>query len=237
MKYFLLPFFALLASPALAQSGEDWEYEEGELVADTIRSNLPLYGFDWEDLWPRNFYSDDGFGCVTPVGFGDWKTTLFNPGEEDQEAWDRISNYGVFHCAANILSAEGRTGLSEGKFERGFFVRLAVTELDDVEWELWALQQGVLPGSQYILMAREAKQGSLVEKFHLLQQRCPKENVLESDNMDVWSTRYCLINSREELSALATEMLRLPMRGVMERMPDLEGTEEALDTEPDASSE
>ena len=206
---------SLTVVPVSAQSGQ-----RAEMVAERIHSDVPLYTFAWEDLWPRNFYSEDSFGCTSRVGLGDWHFIPAETDENGQEFWDRYSNYGVFHCAAIMRTADERAGLDEAEWKYGFFVRLGRDRLGSEEWELWAIQKGTVPGSEYILLAREAGQEGLVESFRLLQQRCPSDRLLEAEGFDIWSTRYCAINSRAELLALARRMLRLPPRGTLARVPE-----------------
>ncbi len=209
---------ALLAAaplPAKAQAVDT------EIIAERIHSRLPLYTFAWKDLWPRNFYAEDSFGCTSRVGFGDWRFTPAAGNEFGEERWERYRNYGVVHCAAVIRSADSRGSLEEAPWAHGFFVRLGTGRLQSEEWELWALQKGMVPGSEYILFARQAGLGGLVDKFRVLQQRCPTGRLLEADGLDIWLTRYCAINSQAELLALARDMLRLPPRGTIERAPPL----------------
>ena len=208
-------FAALIVVPVSAHAEE-----HAELVAERIHSNLPLYTFDWEEIWPRSFHSEDTFGCTSRVAFGDWHFIPAETDEAEGEFWERYSNYGVFHCAAIMRTADERASLDEAEWEYGFFVRLGRDRLGSDEWELWALQRGTVPGSEYALLAREAGQEGLIEKFRVLQQRCPSGRLLEAEGLDIWSTRYCAINSRAELLALAQRMLRLPSRGTIERVPE-----------------
>jgi hypothetical protein len=211
---------ASLIAPAGAPAAAQTE-GRGELIAERIHSHLPLYTFAWEDLWPRNFYSEDSFGCESRVGFGDWRFTPSSADAHEGEFWHRYSNYGVFHCAAIMSAADDRASLDEAEWQYGFFVRIGRARLRSDEWELWAIQEGTVPGSDYTLLAREAGQDGLIERFRVLQQRCPRDRLLETDGFDVWRTRYCSINSRAELLALARRMLRLPPMGIIERVPEI----------------
>jgi len=218
MKTSLLKVAALSAwlaatgnSPALAQSGEPQE-----LVAERIQSELPLYTFAWEDLWPRNFYAEDSFGCTSRVAFGDWRFVPTAGDESRSEHWQQFSNYGVIHCAAVMRSAHDRESLAGANADYGFFVRLGRARLRSTEWELWAMQKGFAAGSEYVLLARQAGQPGRVESFRMLQHRCPRGKLREADGLDVWRTRYCAINSRAELLTLARHMLRLDPVGTLE---------------------
>ena len=143
--------------------------EPAELIADRIHSDLPLYTFAWEDLWPRSFSgSEDGsFGCLSSVRFGDWHFISEKAGEDAEESWARYSNYGVFHCAAVIREADERSELDEAEWKYGFFVRLGETRFQSKRWELWAIQRGTVPGSDYSLFAREVSQQGGVTRFRV----------------------------------------------------------------------
>jgi hypothetical protein len=73
----------------------------------------------------------------------------------------------------------------------------------------------MVPGSEYVLLAREARREGLIKSFRILQRRCPPGGIREIRDMDVWTTRYCRIDSRSELRALARRMLRLPPLGTI----------------------
>jgi len=143
----------LLAAPALAED-EKYVFE-----AELIHAPVPLYTFDWKQVWPRGMVPDADTiaGCASRVAFGDWR---FTPNLEDEYAdpwWLRVSNYGVFHCAANLLEADEREELGEGEFSRGLFAMIGEGSTDGRAWELWVLQKGFVPGSAYVLLAREAE--------------------------------------------------------------------------------
>lgn len=207
----LLASFLLL--PAVVQA-ED----KSERVVERIHSQLPLYTFDWDQMWPRSFTDDEGFGCTSRVPFGDWQFVPDKTDEDGEEAWHRFDNYGVFHCAAILRSADNRGELESAQYEFGFFVRLGKARLGSVEWDLWALQMGTNPGSNYTLMARESAKKERIEDFVVLQQRCPSGSILEAKGLDIWITRYCAINSREELLSLGRRMLKLPPLGTIRRV-------------------
>ena len=215
----------LLASPALAED-EEYVFE-----AELIHSPVPLYTFDWEQVWPRGMVPDADTiaGCESRVAFGDWR---FTPKEEDEYAdpwWLRVSNYGVFHCAANLFEADEREELEEGEFSRGLFAVIGEGRTEGRAWELWVLQKGFVPGSDYVLLAREAEGGDLVRRFIVLQRRCPRGSMREASGMDGWTTRYCAVENRAELLALARRMLREKPLGTLELMED--ENDEGPDTE------
>ncbi|MEO8375536.1 MAG: hypothetical protein ABI471_09940 [Sphingomonas bacterium] len=202
--------FFQFAPPALAA-------DDDEVTVERIHSALPLYTFDWEQIWPRSFSSGEDFGCTSRVAFGDWRFTPDNKNDQAEEHWEQFTNYGVFHCAAIMRTADEQGELDEAQSEYGFFVQLGTARKGAARWELWALQRGTVPGSEYTLLAREPG-GSTIKRFTMLQQRCPSGTQIEAKGLDIWTTRYCAINSRAELLLLARKMLALPPLGVIERV-------------------
>jgi len=79
--------------------------------------------------------------------------------------------------------------------------------------ELWALQMGARPGSDYILLARPAGKGA-IERFEVLQRRCPKAR-MGGPSLDILMTGYCSLNTQGEMLGLAHRMAKLPPLGVM----------------------
>ncbi|MBO6525670.1 hypothetical protein [Erythrobacter sp.] len=229
MRKIVLGLAALLLLSAVpAVGGEDEKVYEWEYTL--IHSDLPLYDFEWDDFWPRGMVGEDIIaGCETRVAFGDWQ---FTPNPADQfphdPVWYRLSNYGAFHCATNIRTAPKRDELDEGPFSRGFFARIGEGRRDDRTFEIWVLQQGMIPGSEYTLLARNGGKDDLIRSFRVLQSRCPKSNLLKARNLDVWQTRYCKINDRHQLLRFARRMLREPDYGTLEL---IEGVEEGPETE------
>ncbi len=200
--------FIQLSSPALA---------DDELTVERIHSALPLYTFEWEQMWPRSFSSEDEFGCTSRVAFGDWRFTPNPENSSGAQHWERFTNYGVFHCAAIMTTSAEQGELGGARWEYGFFVQLGAARKGRVTWELWALQKGVVPGSEYTLLAREPSDAT-IERFTVLQQVCPSGTRLEAKGLDIWGTSYCAINSRAELLSLARKMLALPPMGVIEKV-------------------
>lgn len=215
-------FFLFLGAPVLAQTNEPPDAEYLEFEAERVHSDLPIYTFSFEELWPRSYVPEGSIGgCTSRVSFGDWE---FTPNPFDQSAnkwWLRMNNYGVFHCAANLYVADERDALEEGEFSRGLFVRLGVEDGDEPTRELWVLQEGFVPGSDYLLLARDLNE-NLVTTFTVLQRKCPIGAIRSVMGMDVWTTRYCAINSDDDMYRLASEMLKLPPLGELTLRPGLE---------------
>lgn len=232
----LVAAFALTAgltgSPGLAAQEEG---EEVEITLERLHAPVPLYTFAWPELWPRSFTNDGPeyeFGCESRVAFGDWQFVSPQADYGGLSGWMRIENYGVFHCAANLHEAEERNELAEGEFSRGLFALIGTGRAAGKTYELWVLQQGFVPGSSYILLARDPAEDTkrTIARFDLLQRECPRRRLREAEDMDVWLTRYCAIESRDELLALARKMLRKPFAGEFVRAGD------AL-PEPDAAED
>lgn len=201
--------------------------EADERHADLIHADLPLYG-NQDAKWPRAFQSDDDFGCASRVRFGDWAFREIGREAEDQ-SWYRFSNYGVFHCFAMVMQAEERDELNDAPARYAFFVPIGEARIDGRKIELWALQTGGRPGSEYLLLAREPDKE--VTQFTVLQRKCPRANVRDSGGIDILMTRYCAINSKGEMVALARAMARLEPLGTLTLVK-----EEADDSAPKAES-
>lgn len=201
--------------------------DTSKIVVEPIFAPLPLYSFAWQETWPRSIEYEDVIGCTSRMAFGDWQLVPAHPDESRESIWERFENYGVFHCAAVMRRADGRAELDEAPVEYGFVVRIGEAEYRSRSWELWVLQRGTMPGSEYTLLARERGGGGVIEEFRALQQICPSNRIREAKSFDIWSTRYCSIGTRAELLALARKMLRLPPRGKLVLMVPVSETSDA----------
>ncbi|MEP5937069.1 MAG: hypothetical protein ABJ239_01970 [Erythrobacter sp.] len=234
VRKFLILMLALAASSASAQEDYEWE-------AILVHSELPLYNFAWDEFWPRSFSDNEddvlSFGCTSRVSFGDWRFTPHPDNEFGDTAWYRFSNYGVFHCAANALTATEREELDSGDFSRGFFAKIGTSSRQGKKFELWVFQQGFVPGSDYLLLARPVDDDGIIKVFNVLQSRCPKSNIRRSDHMDVWLTSYCSINDRTELLSFAKRMLKEPDLGRLELVPNEKGPDTEVSDPSQVSNE
>jgi hypothetical protein len=210
---------ALLFAPSAGSQSVD------EIADDLIHSDLPIFGSGDDNKWPQHFSDDGSFGCTSRVAFGDWAFRETGAEDEDDVVWYRFTNYGVFHCWANTIRADEREELDKADFKPSFFVLLGTAKVDGSDVELWALQIGARPGSEYLLLSR-APGESLIERFNVLQSACPRANVREGDALDTLLTRYCAINSRRELNRLARRMAQLPPHGTLIRVPLDDETQE-----------
>ncbi len=231
---------AVLAALALAgtQTGtavRSEEPEPEERVNERLHAPLPLYTFDWPETWPRSIDDPDVIaGCASRVGFGDWH---FIPDPTDaygNEYWLRVANYGVFHCAAIFRQSDDRADLAEAAYSYGLFVRIGEGRAKGKTYELWVLQQGFVPGSSYTLLARDAAGAAVagegvISRFQVLQSRCPPGRLRVAKGLDIFTTRYCAIETRGELLALARRMLREPVLGDLIRSDEKGPETEASD--------
>jgi hypothetical protein len=142
---------------------------------------------------------------------GDWKFT----DSENEVWWWRLTNYGVFHCAIVERRAEERAELKPARWSYSFFVRIGSVGSGISLRELWVLQSGTVPGTDYTLLAREPSKAT-IKAFAVLQRRCPPGAERKGPPMDVWRTGYCAINSRSDLLSLARRMARLPPLGTLQ---------------------
>jgi hypothetical protein len=197
-------FAAISAATAFAQSGD-----ETEKFTDPVHSDLPLFGNDNFEKWPQHFSDAESgsFGCTSRVSFGEWALKRYDD-DDEVESWYRIWNYGAFHCFAIVAKSSDRESLENAEARPSFFVEIGKSDSD----ELWALQIGARPGSDYLLLSREPSD-DIVSKFTVLQTKCPKRNVREAGTIDGLLTRYCAINSRSELLNFARRMSKLEPLG------------------------
>lgn len=201
-----------IAPPARGASPE-------EISRDLLHSDLPIFGHGEENEWPQHFVDGDSFGCASRVAFGDWVFTPSDAEDEDAALWYRFANYGVFHCFANISRAYDRKSLAGAEVHHSFFVLLDTKQVKGRNVDLWTIQIGARPGSEYLLLSREPADG-IVDKFNVLQTDCPKANVRDADSLDTLLTRYCDIRSSKDLVELAHRMVERPPIGTLALVPD-----------------
>lgn len=184
--------------------------EPSEIYADLIHSDLPLFDASTENVWPHSFFEEDSFGCTSRVAFGDWALS----GQDGEVVdWYRFANYGVFHCWALVSYAYQREGLDGVEPKPSFFIRLGTSG----DQELWAIQIGAIPGSDYILLSRAINEDRIVE-FNVLQTKCPSTSVRDAGTLDILLTRYCAVNSRYDLLLLARNMVQIPPLGTLSKV-------------------
>lgn len=205
----LLSIAAGIATLISSASAE--EQAETRVFSDLIHSDLPLPSGAAE-VWPQHFSDAEtgDFGCASRITFGDWGLRYGAEDDDDDSDWYSFSNYGAFHCFALVRAAADREALQGAEAEPAFFVKLGISG----GTELWALQVGTRPGSDYILLSRAQASGAISE-FNVLQRRCPKNNIRDAGTIDTLITRYCAINSKSELLNLAKRMAKLESLGTL----------------------
>lgn len=200
----------LLVSPvATGQSDE-------VLANDLLHSDLPLFGRGGENEWPRRFRTEDDMGCASRLALGDWS---FRQQGISGVLWYRFSLHEGFGCWANTSRSSSRDKLRAADTQQSFFIRLGNISVDGTELELWTIQIGARPGSQYLLLSRPPTKG-LVDSFTVLQAECPRASVRDGGLLDILLTRYCAVSSRGELIRLARRMAKLPPLGTLTRVSD-----------------
>ncbi len=192
---------------------------------DIIHSDVPLWGYDEESVWPKHFYEEDSFGCAHALRPGDWRFVEPETEERDgYDSWYRLANYGAFHCFLLATQSREQGNLNQGNVKHSYLIDLGVTEQSGLQLGLWALQLGARPGSDYLLMTSQVD-GNTISQFQVLQVHCPEPNIRTGPNMDILVTRYCAINSKAELLTLAQEMAKLPPRGTLTYSDPIVGSE------------
>lgn len=202
LRLLFATIIVLFSTPSSALDEDEIDYQ-----TDLIHSDVPLWGVDDETVWPKYYKDEDGsFGCTWRVKLGDWKILL----HDGEEQWVRLSNYGVFHCYTMVSDFEDTLqDLKNGNGKASYFVDLGTLNLNGKKLQLWAIQKGGRPGSEYILLSREVDEGQQ-STFNQLQVICPKRNQREGPSLDILSSSYCAINSKQELKKLASAMAKLP---------------------------
>lgn len=199
---------------------------------DLIHADLPLWGYgDREQMWPRSTNDSEGFGCAHNMKLGDWKLTTPEPGEEPDVQWFRFELYGAIHCFLNVQEADDASGLDAARIRHAFIVDLGPAKAAKGSVNIWALQLGTRPGSDYLLLASDPERGT-AEGFSVLQARCPKANLREGEPIDILDTSYCSIRSQAELRALAQRMAKLAPIGELAFVAAEPGLDETAPVAP-----
>lgn len=179
--------FGWLALPALAQEAEM-----------TIHSDLPLWtDIRDERMWPTRFEEESGesisFGCRSKIALGDWELTV-GADFYGRDGWFRF-NSGAMHCYLGESRADERDYLDGVPASPSFLIELGRAPGPEGELDLWALQSGLSPGSDYILLANKPVEG-MITALDVLQRVCPRGNVRGGPRVDILGTDYCVINSQ-----------------------------------------
>ena len=183
---------------------------------DLIHADTPLWAPGVDGVWPQHFEDGRTFGCIHSIKLGDWRYSPRDEGASDH--WYRLTNYGLMHCHINL--AEAYEAGHFGSVQPAFLIRLGASG----SVELWALQIGARPGSDYLLLSRPSKPPVDNDHFAVLQRQCPVGKARGGEALDVLRTDYCSIGTRAELVALAERMAALPPLGTLafEKRPPAE---------------
>lgn len=193
-----------------------------------IRSDLPLWGGSEsrQPIWPQHFQDEYGFGCVSELKFGDWRFREADDNADGPFDWMRISNYGVFHCAARFGEAYTRDGLAHVHVELGYLVGLGEGRGASGPEQLYALQIG-LHASRYLLLAAPTPAaGAEVERYRVLDPDCPHKAVRKGPTVEIFLTSYCAVADRATLIAMARDGVRKPSDSWLERVGDFDPPED-----------
>ena len=185
----------------------------------SVHADLPLW-IETENLYPRSFTDDDSFGCSGPVKFGNWKLTYRSEtNEPDADApdveWLKIYNYGVFHCAYGFQWSYELKDLETTSAKLGHFVELGLVDTPSGKMDLWAMQSGFSPGSDYIFVTRPNNSNPNTP-YEVLDIQCPKKYIRAAGNIDIFRTDYCSINNKRSMRRFAKRMAKLPPIGKLE---------------------
>lgn len=195
----------LFAMLGFAETGSDVDVYD-----DLIHSDVPLWGYDSPDVWPKHLGGDE-IGCAYNMKMGDWKYKK----TDEYDMWFRLQNYGVFHCYFVVAEAIELEDLVANSARYSYLIDLGEVNHNVGKTRLWALQIGGRPGSDYILLSSNYAGDGLIVSFNVLQRQCPKKNVRQGPSLDILLTRYCAINSQKELVQLAKAMYKLPPLAVL----------------------
>ncbi|MBY0420782.1 MAG: hypothetical protein K2Q06_00660 [Parvularculaceae bacterium] len=200
----------LLAASCASQGdtfpGADERYD------DVIHADLPLFR-SGDAKVPWRFTDGESFGCTSNIEMGDWRLKRDRDADDEDPEWIRITQYGAFHCWAVFRREDERTALENAEAIPAFFVPLGAAKIGSKTKELWTLQIGVRPGSEYVLLARDAESKDVIQGFDVLRVVCPRERVRDAGAIEILRTRYCAINTVSDLKALARNMALQRRRG------------------------
>jgi len=172
---------------------------------ERVHSDLPLFSGEHEELQPHSIVDPGSIGCASRIATGDWKYVEKREDREPEVEWLRLRNYGAIHCAATEEWDYDREQSGGRGFKYSWFVQLGAAKRANSTVELWALQSGARPGSDYLLLARTPSPG-LIKNFEVLPIECPKRFERKGNGPDIWRSDYCAINTAEQLRLFAKQM-------------------------------
>ncbi|XUU61950.1 hypothetical protein ACRAQ6_06715 [Erythrobacter sp. HA6-11] len=138
--------------------------------------------------------------------------------------WIKYGFAGGIHCFGVVRLAQGEHELEGAETQPVSFVPIGSTMIEGRETELWVMQVGGRPGSEYTLLAKDSAQTDWTA-FSVLQSECPRHFVRDAGPIDIMRTDYCAINSQQDLLRLAKSMAKRPPLGTLTLVPDEKGPE------------
>jgi hypothetical protein len=161
-----------------------------------------------QGLYPQHFTDADSFGCSVPLQLGVYRRD-WNGGDRD-DAFVRVQNYGVFHCALIYGEAFDRADADTAFEDHAWLIMLDKNRrADGGEDQLMALQIGVRAGSRYVLLRRRGTE--LSASLEELDWNCPANAERRTARLDIWVQDSCIIASKAELRQVARAAARRPI--------------------------
>ncbi|MEZ5921761.1 MAG: hypothetical protein R3C60_10470 [Parvularculaceae bacterium] len=182
---------------------------------DLVHSDVPLWGYDAENVWPKHFSDESSFGCSHNIKLGDWEYKE----SDESTGWYRLYNYGVFHCYLMVGDSYDREQLKLAKYEPSILINLGFRSTSDKSMALWAVQMGGRPGSDYILLGSKSDEQP-IQSFDVLERSCPENLIRSGPSLDILITRYCAINSQSDLISFAKRMAKRQPIGKLQFVDD-----------------
>ncbi|MBU1272641.1 MAG: hypothetical protein KJ728_06245 [Alphaproteobacteria bacterium] len=171
--------------------------------AQTLRSDTPLWTYQNEPdqgLYPQHFTDAVSFGCSIPLQLGVYRRDWNADGEDD--AFVRLQNYGVFHCALLYGEAYDRADAEAAFEDHAWLIMLDESRRPDGRADqLLALQIGVRAGSRYVLLRRRGNE--LSAPLEELDWKCPADAEHRKARLDIWVQDSCVIASKADLRRVA----------------------------------
>lgn len=194
----------------------------GAAQAQSLRSDSPLWTYRNEPdpgLFPEQFFSEDSFGCATPLGLGIYEIT---PADKDESGgFVRVTNYGVFHCALSYGEASDREAADTAFEDHAWLIQLdKIRQPGGSDDYLFALQIGVRAGSRYVLLRRRGQ--ALSAPLEELDWSCPSNAERRTSRIDIWFQDACVVSSKAELRRVARIAARRPAVSTWTLLPDAE---------------
>ena len=135
MKQVALAICSLISSaPVNAASDEVVPTEETEYFEDRIHSKLPLYTFEWQELWPRNFAAKTPLAVphACGMGTGNFRPILKTNGRGMVVA---AQYRRCISLRCDLLQADEYGDLDLGESSIGFFALAKQIEFDGDNWK------------------------------------------------------------------------------------------------------